>query len=88
MKCVLSDKESNFNAKNGSKYSHLVTVRAEGADPPPITVSLTIKRPFFWTNPLAEILYYNSNLQKGGREPKCIGIVWNPCRAESLLDGG
>ena len=59
-----------------------------GLTPHPFTVNLTIKRPVFWTNPPAEILFYNSNLQKGGREPKCIGFVWNPCRAESLLDGG
>ena len=34
VKCVLSIKESNFNGKNGSKFSNLITVRAEGADPP------------------------------------------------------
>ena len=43
-----SIKESNFNAKNGSKLSHLITARAEGADPsPPLIVSLTVKRPSF-----------------------------------------
>ena len=31
---VMSMKESNFNEKNGSKFSHLLTVRADGADPP------------------------------------------------------
>ena len=31
IKYVLSIKESNFNGKNGSKFSHLLTVRAEGA---------------------------------------------------------
>ena len=33
IKCVLSIKESNFK-KNGSKFSHLLTVRAKGAAPP------------------------------------------------------
>ena len=45
--------------KIGPKFSHLLTVRAEGADPPlpPLTVSLTVKRPFFfWTTPLIESL--------------------------------
>ena len=50
IKCVLSTKESNFNGKNGSKFSHLLTVRAEGADPfpppLPLTVSLTVNYPF------------------------------------------
>ena len=32
--------------KIGPKFSHLLTVKAEGAGPP-LTVSLTIKRPFF-----------------------------------------
>ena len=32
--------------KNGSKFSHLLTVRAEVADPPPLTVRLTVKYPF------------------------------------------
>ena len=35
IKCVLSVKESNFNEKKRSKFSHLLTVRAEVADPPP-----------------------------------------------------
>ena len=34
------------------KFSHLLTVRAEGADPPPFTVSLTVKRLFFLTTAL------------------------------------
>ena len=34
-KCVLSVKESNFIEKENSKFSHLLTVRAEVADPPP-----------------------------------------------------
>ena len=32
-KCVLSIKESNFNGKHGSKVSHLLIVKAKGADP-------------------------------------------------------
>ena len=31
MKFVLRIKESNLNAENGSKFSHFLTVRAEGA---------------------------------------------------------
>ena len=52
-RCVLSVKESNINEKK-SKFSHLLTVRAEVADPlpPPLTVSLTIKYPFFYRLPL------------------------------------
>ena len=43
--------------KIGPKFSHLVTVRAEGGADPPLTVSLTVKRPFFfWTTPLIESL--------------------------------
>ena len=38
---------SNFSGKNGSEFSHFLTIRAEGADPPPLTVSLTVKDPFF-----------------------------------------
>ena len=34
IKCVLSVKESNFILKK-SKFSHLLTVKAEVADPPP-----------------------------------------------------
>ena len=53
IKCTLSIKESNFNAKNGSKLSHLITARAEGADPsPPLIVSLTVKRPSFFKTPI------------------------------------
>ena len=49
IRCVLSVKESNFNEKKRSKFSHLLTVRAQEADPspPPLTVSLTVKCPFF-----------------------------------------
>ena len=35
IECVLSVKESNFNENKRSKFSHLLTVRAEVADPPP-----------------------------------------------------
>ena len=35
IKCVLSIIESYSIEKNGSKFSHLLTVRAEVADPPP-----------------------------------------------------
>ena len=36
LKCVLSIKETNSNAKMGKKISHLLMIRAEGADPPPL----------------------------------------------------
>ena len=36
IKCVLSVKESNFNEKKRSKFSHLLTVGAEVADLPPL----------------------------------------------------
>ena len=53
LKYVLSIRESNFNGKNGATFSHLLTVRAEGTDPPPrpapLIVSLIVKRPFFLT---------------------------------------
>ena len=34
--------------KIGPKFPHLLTVRAEGAEPTPLMVSLTVKRPFFF----------------------------------------
>ena len=37
----------------GPQFSHLLTVRAEGANPPPLTVSLTVKRPFFYDSSLS-----------------------------------
>ena len=33
IKYVLSIKQSDFNEKNGSKFSHLLTVRTEGLTP-------------------------------------------------------
>ena len=36
-----------FHWTNGSKFSNLLTVRADRADPPPFTVSLTVKYMFF-----------------------------------------
>ena len=33
---VLSIKGSNFNGENGSKFTHLLMVWADGADPPPL----------------------------------------------------
>ena len=53
---------------SGSKFSHLLTVRAEGADPP-LTVNLTVKCPFFDDFPLrsnrpgdkADIDHYRHN---------------------------
>ena len=40
-------KESKFIAKNESLFSLLLTVRAKGADPPSLTVSLTVKTFFY-----------------------------------------
>ena len=39
---------------SGSKFSHLLLVRTKGADLPPLTVSLTAKRPFFAAPPLGK----------------------------------
>ena len=49
--------------KIGPTVSHLLTVRAEGADPPPLTVSLTVKRPGFFDDRPKEILE-NINIDK------------------------
>ena len=46
MKCVLSIKVLEINGKNGSKFSHMLAVRADGAEPP-VTVSLTVNIRFF-----------------------------------------
>ena len=36
----------------GPNFAHLLTVRAEWTDPPPLTVSLTVKIPcFFYDSP-------------------------------------
>ena len=45
---------TNSATTMAQKISHLLTVRAEGADPTPspLTVSLTVKIPFFWRLPL------------------------------------
>ena len=53
IRCVLGIKELKFNGKNRSKFSHLLLVRAEVADPPtPLTVSLSVKYPFSFPLPL------------------------------------
>ena len=47
-KCIF---ETPHNDKK-STFSHLLTVRADGADwPPPLTVSLTVKCSFFYESP-------------------------------------
>ena len=51
MKCVLSIKVLEINGKNGSKFSHMLAVRADGAEPP-VTVSLTVNIRFFFTTSL------------------------------------
>ena len=74
--------------KIGPKFSHLLTVKAEGAAPP-LTVSLTIKRPFFccWWLPKE----YNKNFVTQWRkrmmshcviDPRTdrLNIVWIPER--------
>ena len=56
IKCVLSIKGSNFNGENGSKFTHLLMVWADGADStplPPLMISLTVKYLFFSTTPLS-----------------------------------
>ena len=52
-KMCIEYQKSNFNGKNGSKFSHMLLVGAKVADPPaplPPTVSLTVKYPFFMTS--------------------------------------
>ena len=48
-----------FHWKNGSKFSHLLTVRADRADPPPLlTVSLTVKKPHFFGDSPKQCLWF------------------------------
>ena len=42
IKCVLSIKESKFNEKMGQNFYITLTDRAEGADSPPPSTSLTL----------------------------------------------
>ena len=52
--------------KIGPKFSHLLTVRAEGSDPPPpLTVSLTVKIPFFFTSSLTPKIWNSNNFIDG-----------------------
>ena len=62
MKCVKSIKESNFNAKNGLKFSHFLTVRTGGADPsPPLTINQPdCKTSVFYNFPKSDILLFES----------------------------
>ena len=48
--------------KIGPQFSHLLTVRAEGANPPllPLTVSLTVKIPFFDDRPYCMGPFYRN----------------------------
>ena len=48
MKCVLSVKESNFNEKKIKIFTFAYGQGWGGWPPPPCTVSLTVKYPFFW----------------------------------------
>ena len=65
IKCILSIKESNLNKKKGQNF-HICS-RSEPRElvppPPPLTVSLTVKRPFF-TTPL---MFSLNILTSGGR---------------------
>ena len=47
IRCVMSIKESNFN-ENGSKFSHLLTVRGELTLSPPLTVKYSL----FYESPI------------------------------------
>ena len=47
IKCVLSIKETNFNDKNVTKFSHLIMVRAKGADLPPPPLQSDRKKTVF-----------------------------------------
>ena len=55
-----------FQWKNGSTFSHLLTVRAEGADPPPLAVSLTVNIRFY-AFPNKKIVIMFTNFQR-----KCV----------------
>ena len=58
-KCVLSILESYSIEKHGSKFSHLLTVRADRADPPPLlTVSLAVKYPHFFGDSPKQCLWF------------------------------
>ena len=66
----MSIKESNFNEKNESKFSHFLTVRAEGAVPSPLTVSLAVKYLFFYDSPNNQIEIFvpiNVPIQQGSK---------------------
>ena len=74
IKCVLSVEESSFNEKR-SKFSHLLTVRAEVTDPPlpqgaPLTVSLTVKYPLFLTPCLTRSRRESVDLRAPSGRPK------------------
>ena len=62
--------------KIGPKFSHLLTVRAEGADPPPppppLTVSLAVKIPGFFT--ALTSLLINAFFEPSG--PQLSGQYW------------
>ena len=61
--------------KIGPKFSHLLTVRAEEADPPPppLTVSLTVKYPFFFLtaslNPQCNGVFYLADMWRVKERP-------------------
>ena len=55
---VLSIIGSNFNGENGSKFTHLLMVWADGADStplPPLMISLTVKYVFFNNSPIMDM---------------------------------
>ena len=51
IKCVLGIKESKFNGKIGQNYYICLRSGPRWLTPPPLTVSLTVKYPFFYDSP-------------------------------------
>ena len=63
MKCVSSIKESDFNEKNGSTFSHLLKVMAEGAD-----CCLTVKYPFSFDDSPFNLMKYDTVIGTVGNQ--------------------
>ena len=67
-----------FQWINGSPFSHMLTVRAEGADSPPHTVSLTVKCLLsLW------LLYWKGVVVASFLIPGCCSRSWPTCSASS-----
>ena len=56
IKCVMSIKESNFNEKIDQNFHICLRSGPRGLNPPPLTVSLTVKYPLFYAFPKKNLL--------------------------------